>query len=125
MEKTIITFVLIAFLGFIVAVEFDRPCRFAEMSPRVKRDFNVRAYTGLWYEIKRYEEINQFDMDCVQARYTEFGGLGVNATNSGHLQNGTRFELSGFASPSEEGVRTGAGFLQVQFFPQRKIEKFR
>ncbi|XP_058817412.1 uncharacterized protein LOC131680720 [Topomyia yanbarensis] len=36
----------------------------------VQTEFNIVQYMGIWYEIKRYENVNQPNGDCVTAQYT-------------------------------------------------------
>lgn len=114
---------VIAFAALIAlssAVEFDRPCRFDEMRPRVIEDFQVEDYLGLWYEIYRYEAQDQFELDCVTARYALLEDNGVEVRNAGWSPAGVFFNLTGRADVSDEGVASGRGQLQVSFFPGRK-----
>jgi lipocalin len=108
-----------ALFGAVLAREYDRPCRFAEMSPNVKSSFQVLPYMGTWYEIRRYESPNQTDFDCVTARYTPNPDGSVQVLNSGYF--GGRFiDFTGvatLANPNEVPLR---GKLDVRFAPGRK-----
>jgi lipocalin len=110
-----IVFTLVALIGFTSAVIFDRPCRLDEMRPRVKQNFNVAAYTGLWYEIESYETQGQLPLDCVEARYTALPAGNVEVFNSGWTQGGRQVRLTGSAAVSEEGAATNRAMLDVLF----------
>lgn len=89
----------VAFFGVISCGPiFDRPCRFQEVSPRVKTGFQVAAYLGVWYEIERYEAANQTDFDCVEARYSLNADGSVQVLNSGFPPTGNRVEFTGRAT---------------------------
>jgi lipocalin len=118
--KSIILSLIALFICSTSAVQFNRTCRFDEMRPRVKMNLNIRDYTGLWFEIKRYEAQDQFDMDCVTASYTEFNN-GVNVTNVGWASDGRRISFDGRATVSAEGAATNRAMLEVSFFPGRKL----
>lgn len=100
------------------AVRFDRPCRLAEMSPRVKQNFNVGAYTGLWYEIKSYTTQGQLPLDCVEARYSALPDGGVEVLNTGWSTSGRQVRLTGRADLSQEGISTNRAKLEVLFLLQ-------
>lgn len=110
-----IFFTLVALIGFSSAVLFNRPCRLSEMRPRVKQNFSVIDYTGLWYEIESYPTQGQLPLDCVEARYTARPNAPVEVFNQGWTQGGRRVQLTGSAVVSEEGQRTGAAMLDVLF----------
>ena len=61
-------------------------------SGRVRRstpvsDFNVTAYSGLWYENRRLKNLFELGVSCVTARYsTDLGGY-VSVITSGSLLN--------------------------------------
>ncbi|KAG5681844.1 hypothetical protein PVAND_011252 [Polypedilum vanderplanki] len=61
---------ILAVICFSQAQEFfDRPCRTPE-ELGVKTGFLPNFYTGIWFEIERYEQRFQVDADCVRAEYT-------------------------------------------------------
>lgn len=73
-------------------------------------------YTGLWYEIRRYEARNQTEFDCVTARYSPLLDGSVEIDNSGWFEG--RFER--FVG---NAVRTSQvqAKLAVTFFPGREF----
>jgi lipocalin len=111
---------IIALFGAVVAKEYDRPCRFTEMSPRVKTGFSVAAYLGLWYEISRYDEA-LWTLDCVNARYNLQADGSVQVLNSGYAPNGTFIDFTGRAVPSFPDRTPLPAKLDVVFFPGRKF----
>ncbi|CRL06236.1 CLUMA_CG019409, isoform A [Clunio marinus] len=108
---------VVAIFGVVTATDFDRPCRLAEMSPLVKRDFQVIPYLGPWYEQRRIAT-DQIDLDCVMARYSLNADGSVNVQNSGYTPNGmfTEVQVRGeLDSPNDVPL---LGKLNV-FFPGR------
>ncbi|XP_077301152.1 apolipoprotein D-like [Arctopsyche grandis] len=69
------------------------------------------VYTGLWYEIYRYEQIQQVGGDCVTATYTLEDGI-VKVLNRMVLL-GTAIQISGTAEVDPEA--DGGGKLIVKF----------
>ncbi|CRK96702.1 CLUMA_CG010032, isoform A [Clunio marinus] len=117
--KYLIIVVALALFGGALALEFDRPCRLDEQSPRVKRDFQVVTYMGVWYEIRRYEAANQTDFDCTMARYSLNADGSVQVANSGYTAGGQFIEFIGrgvLASPNDNPLLAK---LEVQFVPQQ------
>lgn len=113
--------VIVALLGVAQAsVEYDRPCRLAEMSPRVKTGFQVAAYLGTWYEVSRYEAQNQTDFDCVMARYTANLDGSVEVRNSGYFR-GQNIEFVGRATVAFPDQVPLPAKLLVTFVETRKF----
>ncbi|XP_055639230.1 lazarillo protein-like isoform X1 [Toxorhynchites rutilus septentrionalis] len=54
------------FISGLLSLDVTGPCR--ELP--VVENFNLTQYMGSWYEIKRYENINQPNAECVTAQYT-------------------------------------------------------
>jgi lipocalin len=102
------------------SVEYDRPCRTAEMSPRVKTGFQVAAYLGTWYEIRRYEAANQTGFDCAMARYSANLDGTVQVRNSGYFQ-GRNIEFVGTATLAFPEQVPLPAKLTVVFAPGRKF----
>lgn len=68
--------IVVAFFAFAAAQEreypiFDRTCdaRKAEIRPHVKTSFSVGAYAGTWFEVERYQQREQPELDCLVSRY--------------------------------------------------------
>lgn len=117
--KYLIVLVVALFGVAQASVDYDRPCRLAEMSPRVKTGFQVAAYLGTWYETSRYEAVNQTDFDCVMARYTANLDGSVQVRNSGYFQN--RFiEFVGRADLAFPNQTPLPAKLNVAFVENRK-----
>lgn len=95
---------------------YDRPCRFTEVSPRVKIDFQLAAYLGVWFEIERYEAANQTDFDCVEARYSLNTDGSVQVVNSGYTPGGNRIELTGRATVTFPDQTPLPAKLDISFF---------
>lgn len=67
-SRSVIAFVLISSIlfGGSECLDVPGPCRVLP----VEGQFNATAYMGTWYEIKRYENAEQPNGDCVTAHYT-------------------------------------------------------
>lgn len=61
--KTLIIIILL--IGSSIGLEFDHPCR---TDVKVKENFLAAAYTGIWYEIQRTDDIGA---DCLIHHYTQ------------------------------------------------------
>lgn len=110
----------VALLGFVSCSTYDRPCRLAEVSPRVKTGFQVAAYLGVWFEIERYEAANQLDFDCVEARYSLSADGSVAVVNSGFTPGGNRREFTGRATLTFPEQDPLPAKLDVSFFTGSK-----
>lgn len=104
---------------------YDRPCRFDEVSPRVKTGFQVAAYLGVWYEIERYEAANQTDFDCVEARYSLNADGSVQVANSGFPPTGNRIEFIGRATLAFPDQDPLPAKLDVSFVEGGELQKAR
>lgn len=134
--------IAVAFIGAVSALgsEYDRVCRTAEMSPRVKASFQVPAvsfiniaielvnwnniapqYLGTWYETKRYEAANQTAIDCSIARYTLNVDGSVQVANSGYAPGGQFIEFIGRAVVAFPEQSPLPAKLLVAFVPGRKF----
>lgn len=69
-------------------------------------------YTGLWHEVYRYEHVDQFGGDCVNATYVLDNNNDVNVTNEMVLR-GVKFQINGNASLAPNA--NGDGKLLVRF----------
>ncbi|XP_077301284.1 apolipoprotein D-like [Arctopsyche grandis] len=68
----------------------------------VQEDFNLAKYSGVWYEIYRYENINQFDADCVNSKYVTNGIRDFNFTNE-MVRSKVKYQISGRGTINENG----------------------
>jgi lipocalin len=115
--------IVCALFGAVLAREYDRPCRLSEMSPNVKPNFQLLSYLGTWYEIRRYEQQNQTDFDCVMARYSMNADGSVQIFNSGYFNN-VFTDFTGRASFTFPNETPPRGKFDLTFGPQRKIHIF-
>ncbi|XP_077300022.1 apolipoprotein D-like [Arctopsyche grandis] len=101
-------FVLLLSYSSIEALNVNGTC-----SPTVSvvTNFDVPKYTGLWYELYRYEQAFQLAMDCVTANYTQTA-TGVIVDNKGVI-NQKLFQLVGNATLAP--TLTGEAKLIVNF----------
>lgn len=114
--------IVIAFFAAVNGLEFDRPCRFDQVSPNVKTGFQVGAYLGTWYEVKRYEAQNQTGLDCVNARYSLNSDGSVQVDNTGWTSTGRFIQFIGRAEVAFPNQVPLPGKLNVTFFPGRKFK---
>jgi len=51
---------------------YDRPCseRSDQIRPLVKTGFNVAAYSGTWFEVGRYQQDDEPEVDCLTSSYS-------------------------------------------------------
>uniref|UniRef100_A0AAG5D074 Apolipoprotein D n=1 Tax=Anopheles atroparvus TaxID=41427 RepID=A0AAG5D074_ANOAO len=84
---------------------------------QVKQDFSLADYAGRWYEMKRYEQFYEKDLDCVVAEYQPTGKNAISVKNGAFsLANNTKVVADGTAVlsyPDEEQLQ---GKLSVAFF---------
>lgn len=106
-----------------IGAEYDRACRLSEISPRVKTGFQVPAYLGTWYEVERYEAVNQTELDCVIARYTLNADGSVQVDNSGWTDGGAFIQFIGRAVPAFPEEEPLPAKLSVVFVEGRKFIK--
>jgi apolipoprotein D and lipocalin family protein len=74
--------------------------------------FDIRQYTGLWYEIARLPNWFETGMTNITALYTLEKDGTVKVVNSG-VKNGRKTQITGKA---RFAVRPGVGNLRVRFF---------
>lgn len=100
-------------------VYYDRPCR---TDVEVVQGFCLDRYLGRWYEIQRYEQEFETNLDCTQAQYALIDPSTVSVTNSAYsLVNDTAIVAVGTAKlsfPDDEAVPAK---LNVSFFGARKL----
>jgi apolipoprotein D and lipocalin family protein len=117
--KIFITLVALAALSH--AELFDRPCRTPDQLG-VKTRFTPTLYTGIWYEIERYEQVFQAGGECVTAQYTANANGSINVFNQAFvIANNTRVSDTGLAVlsfPNEDPLRA---MLNVTFSPLREF----
>uniref|UniRef100_A0A182NRI3 Apolipoprotein D n=1 Tax=Anopheles dirus TaxID=7168 RepID=A0A182NRI3_9DIPT len=81
------------------------------------RDFSLNDYLGRWYEIKRYEQFYEKDLDCVVAEYQKTGDGSISVKNGAFsLANNTRVVADGTAVVSFPDDSTHPAKLSVAFF---------
>lgn len=116
--------IAIAFFAAVNGLEFDRPCRFDQVSPNVKTGFQVPAYLGTWYEVKRYEAQNQTGLDCVNARYSLSSDGSVVVDNTGWTSQGRFIQFIGRAEVAFPNQVPLPGKLNVTFFPGQPVANY-
>jgi lipocalin len=113
---------IIALAVFSQAEIFNRPCRTRE-ELNIKTSFIAALYTGIWYEIERYEQIFQANGDCVTAEYTGNANGSISVFNRAFvISNRTVVSDLGLAVlsfPNEVPLRAQ---LNVTFSPDRKLK---
>uniref|UniRef100_A0A182JQH2 Apolipoprotein D n=1 Tax=Anopheles christyi TaxID=43041 RepID=A0A182JQH2_9DIPT len=81
------------------------------------KDFSLNDYAGRWYEIKRYEQFYEKDLDCVVAEYQKTGDNSISVKNGAfRLDNDTRVVADGTAVVSFPDDTTRPAKLSVAFF---------
>ncbi|XP_050072150.1 uncharacterized protein LOC126560032 [Anopheles maculipalpis] len=81
------------------------------------KDFSLNDYVGRWYEIKRYEQFYEKDLDCVVAEYQKTGDASISVKNGAFsLANNTRVVAEGTAVVSFPDDATRPAKLSVAFF---------
>ncbi|XP_003436167.2 uncharacterized protein LOC11175951 [Anopheles gambiae] len=79
--------------------------------------FSLNDYAGRWYEIKRYEQFYEKDLDCVVAEYQKTGDNSISVKNGAFsLANNTRVVADGTAVVSYPDDATHPAKLSVAFF---------
>lgn len=79
--------------------------------------FSLNDYAGRWYEIKRYEQFYEKDLDCVVAEYQKTGDNSISVKNGAFsLANNTRVVADGTAVVSYPDDTTHPAKLSVAFF---------
>uniref|UniRef100_A0A1Q3FPN3 Apolipoprotein D n=1 Tax=Culex tarsalis TaxID=7177 RepID=A0A1Q3FPN3_CULTA len=117
MDKSPQVFAALVVLGLTAAVYgviYDRPCR---TEVPVVQNFALERYLGKWYELQRYEQPFQQNLDCTTANYGLLDPATVSVRNSAFsLINETSAEAIGTAVlsfPEQEIVQAK---LNVSFF---------
>ena len=68
------------------------------------KNFDVKAYTGLWYEFARDRDMPFEDGDCGTATYTLMEGGVVDVNNRGYHEDGTLYNLHANAEVQKPGT---------------------
>uniref|UniRef100_A0A182QHE2 Lipocalin/cytosolic fatty-acid binding domain-containing protein n=1 Tax=Anopheles farauti TaxID=69004 RepID=A0A182QHE2_9DIPT len=81
------------------------------------RDFRLNDFVGRWFEIKRYEQFYEKDLDCVVAEYQKTGDGSISVKNGAFsLANNTRVVAEGTGVVSFPDDSTNPAKLSVAFF---------
>jgi len=116
---------LIAFAVAVVLAKaqvFERSCDERVVDIEVKEGLDVERYMGRWYEISRYEQFFQPDMDCVTAQYSINDDGSVRVDNQGrNLATGENFQDIGRAVLSFPNDTPLLAKLNVTFPAEGKV----
>lgn len=84
---------------------------------QVKQGFSLADFAGRWYEIKRYEQFYEKDLDCTVAEYQPTGKNTISVKNGAFsFANNTRVVADGTAVLSFPDDTQQPGKLSVAFF---------
>lgn len=100
--------VLAAGLGGAIA-----PHAFGEDRTPVVKDFDLKRYTGLWYEIARYDNLFQRGLDAVTAEYLVTPKKGIKVINKGVNKKGA---MKTSTAKLRKAGKQNEGLMEVQFF---------
>jgi|GEM_PF-84784 len=83
-----------------------------DQNPVVK-DFDLNRYTGLWYEIARYDNLFQRGMDSVTVEYMVTRSKNIKVVNKGVNKKGT---IKTSTAKLRKAGEPEEGLMEVQFF---------
>lgn len=127
MLKSLILFSVLVAAVFAQGTVFDRTCaeRVAEIESNVKSSFSTAAYTGIWFEVRRYQQDNEAPADCMTSSYTwSFIRRAFDIRRTGiDLEARTLFtrEAEALLAFPEDDVRRG--ILNVTYYADREADQ--
>uniref|UniRef100_A0A182MT65 Apolipoprotein D n=1 Tax=Anopheles culicifacies TaxID=139723 RepID=A0A182MT65_9DIPT len=117
MFARVFAIVVIGFVACVAGLLTDEAC---PQDVTAMKDFSLNDYTGRWFEIKRYEQFYEKDLDCVVAEYQKTGDSSISVKNGAfYLANNTRVVADGTAVVSFPDDDTNPAKLSVAFFGQK------
>ncbi|XP_063709367.1 lopap-like [Culicoides brevitarsis] len=97
-----IIFLSLAFAFSTSALKVEGPCRYNEIT--VMKNLDLNAYSGLWYEIERYDLPLRQNSDCIKFDIKSENGNEIYSTETGfNYFNGQNYEIKG-QGMKEDGV---------------------
>lgn len=110
---------LLAVSSVSAEVYYDRPCR---TDVETVQGFCLDRYLGKWFEIERYEQEFETNLDCTQAQYGLIDPSTVSVMNSAYsLMNDTAIVAIGTAKLSFPEDELVPAKLNVSFFGAREL----
>ncbi|CRK96701.1 CLUMA_CG009945, isoform A [Clunio marinus] len=106
--------ITLAFLSTASARIYSGPCRLDEMSARVKTNFQVSPFMGVWYQIGRYD--TQTNYVCVTSRYSLNNDGSIHMSSTGFTSGGTFRQSTGQAQLTNPNENPLTGKLDVTGF---------
>ncbi|XP_053667474.1 apolipoprotein D-like, partial [Anopheles marshallii] len=114
MFARVFAIVVIGFVACVAGLLTDEAC---PSDVTAMKDFSLNDYTGRWFEIKRYEQFYERDLDCVVAEYQKTGDDSISVKNGAFsLSNNTRVVGEGTGVVSYPDDVTHPAKLSVAFF---------
>ncbi|CRK96694.1 CLUMA_CG009968, isoform A [Clunio marinus] len=106
--------ITLAILSTASARIYSGPCRLDEMSARVKTNFQVSPFMGVWYQIGRYD--TQTNYVCVTSRYSLNNDGSIHMSSTGFTSGGTFRQSTGQAQLTNPNENPLTGKLDVTGF---------
>lgn len=107
---------------------FDRTCeeRSALIRPQVKEAFNVAAYSGTWFEIGRYQQEHEPEVDCLASHYSwGFITRSFRITRDGiDFSTGILFNREATALLAFPDAPVRMGLLNVTYYDNQGTQPF-
>ncbi|XP_053667475.1 apolipoprotein D-like [Anopheles marshallii] len=114
MFARVFAIVMVGFVACVAGLLTDEAC---PSDVTAMKDFSLNDYTGRWFEIKRYEQFYERDLDCVVAEYQKTGDDSISMKNGAFsLSNNTRVVSEGTGVVSYPDDVTHPAKLSVAYF---------
>jgi lipocalin len=105
---------LIAIFSFLVTIHLAS-CQIQGLGPcptvEVVKNFDVKKYTGLWYEVQKYPNFFSRGAKCITANY-QLKADGTVSVNNQQIKNGANDTILGVARVISSGI-LGVSFPTV------------